>query len=130
MPEITVIRRLAVGRNKSADFGVVISRFKEVKLRFNIIIVRTITERIYVADITGIRNNYAVIIHNGNVSPRVVSIFYHNSAVTVKQRDNISLNVLSVDICRAVIFHARDTGMIIEKFQAIVIAADKFSVVN
>ena len=64
------------------------------------------------------------------VAPGVVSVFYHNSTVTVKQRDNIPLYVLSVDICRAVIFHARDTGMIIEKFQAIVIAADKFSVVN
>ena len=38
MPEITVIRRLAVGRNKSTDFGVIIPCFKEIKLRFGIII--------------------------------------------------------------------------------------------
>lgn len=63
------------------------------------------------------------------VAPGIVSVFYHNSTVTVKQRDNTPLNVLSVDICRAVIFHTRNTGMIIEKFQAVALT-DKFSVVN
>ena len=76
-----------------------------------------------------IREKRTVIIHNRHISPCVVNVFYHNSTVTVKQRDNTPLYVLSVDICRAVIFHTRDTGVIIEKFQAVALT-DKFSVVN
>ena len=102
--QVQTVYRIGVGvfkrilRDKPTDNGVVITSYEVVKLKSLVIVITAITERVNVADKACESVFRAVGIENFVFTPSVVSISCHDCAVLVKQCDDVSLRVLTVEI--------------------------------
>ena len=76
----------------------IISRFKIVQARFDIVEIPTITEGIYVAYMIWGRYYVITCVKYLMISPSIVSVFYYKISVAVKYGDNIPLHILAVHI--------------------------------
>ena len=106
-------------RHKPAGFRIVISRLKEIQLRFRIIVIRTVSERIKIADMVYIREKRTVIIHNRHIAPCVIKISCDNCTAFVDDCKNVVLHVFSIEIRVSVVYYASNTRMVVEELQTV-----------
>ena len=115
--EATFFTSISVGpflNKRSGRFGPVVC-LKEVKVRFGIVVVRTVSERVQFCDSVCSR------IHNRSLTlaPSIVLMFYHNCTGIVKKSDNICLSVFSVEIRCIVVLYSEYASMVVQEFKSI-----------
>ena len=76
-----------VNGNEATDFGIIVSGLEEVQANTVVIVIATVSERVKNTNIVAIRNLNTACVENLTVTPRIVSIFYHDGAAIVKSND-------------------------------------------
>ena len=86
-----------IGRQEPADVGVVVSGVEIVPSRFHVVVVPTISERVYGSDGGGQAAR-----HGQHFPPRIVRIAYHFHAVRVHNPQYVALYILMVPVLRSI----------------------------
>ena len=97
-----------VGINKPAGFGIVVSGIEVVPAGVYIVIVRTITEGVLLSYGISKRTCYGK-----NLTPSIVGVFNNYVTISVKNANNIALDVFLVIVCISSVVEACYTSRFI-----------------
>ena len=89
---------ILISTEKTTLLWIIISGFKVIQSRFFIVDITTIAERIPLSQRTGQRAS-----GTQRLAPHVVLVFYHEGTRTVKQANDIALQIVGISIKNTVV---------------------------